>query len=109
MFGVLRPTARLDGPNPYPGEGYSANMHKPLYWFGNLYAVMPLSKEVKLSIGMWSPNGLGVPWENPDEFRGRTINQRVDLRQVSVSAQLAWKLSDEIATRRRTRDSASRT
>jgi len=46
LFGVLRPTARLDGLNPYPGEGYSANMHKPLYWFGNLYGVMSLSKDV---------------------------------------------------------------
>ena len=97
IFGVLRPTARLDGLSPYPGDGYSANMSKPLYWFGNLYALMPLSDEVKLSIGMWSPNGLGVPWQNPDTFRGRAINQRVDLRQLSVSAQLAWKLSDQIA------------
>ncbi len=97
LFGVLRPTARLDGLNPFPGEGYSANMSKSLYWFGNLYAVTSLSKDVKLSVGMWSPNGLGVPWQNPDTFRGRAINQRVDLRQLSVSAQLAWKLSDAIA------------
>ena len=97
LFGVLRPTARLDGLNPYPGEGYSANMHKPLYWFGNLYGVMSLSKDVKLSIGMWSPNGLGVPWQNPDQFRGRVINQRVDLRQVSASVQLAWKMADWLA------------
>jgi long-chain fatty acid transport protein len=97
VFGVLRPTARMDGLNPYPGEGYSANMSKPLYWFGNMYAVTSLNKDLKVSLGMWSPNGLGVPWQSPDTFRGRVINQRTDLRQLAVSAQFAWKLSDEVA------------
>jgi long-chain fatty acid transport protein len=97
LFGVLRPTARLDGLNPFPGEGYTANMHKPLYWFGNLYFVTSLSKDFKVSVGMWSPNGLGVPWQEPDTFRGRVINLRTDLRQLAVSAQFAWKVSDAIA------------
>jgi long-chain fatty acid transport protein len=96
-FLVIRPTARLDGLNPYPGEGYSANMKKGPYWFGYGYGVLSLSKDVKLSAGFWSPNGLGVPWQDPDVFRGRYINQRVDLRQLAVSAQLAWKISDAIA------------
>jgi long-chain fatty acid transport protein len=96
-FGVFRPTARLDGLNPYPGQGYSADMKKSAYWFGHGYGVLSLSKDVKLSAGFWSPNGLGVPWQNPDTFRGRYLNQRVDLRQLAASVQLAWKLSDEIA------------
>jgi long-chain fatty acid transport protein len=96
-FVVLRPTARLDGLNPYPGEGYSADMKKSPYWFGYGYGVLSLSKDVKLSAGFWSPNGLGVPWQDPDTFRGRYIAQRTDLRQLAVSAQLAWKLSDSIA------------
>ena len=96
-FLVLRPTARLDGLDPYPGSDYSANMRKPLYWFGHGYGVMSLSKDLKLSAGLWSPYGLGVPWENPDTFRGRFINQRVDLRQLALGVQLAWKVSDEVA------------
>lgn len=96
-FGVLRPTARLDGLNPYPGEGYSANMSKPLYWFGHGYGVLPLSKDVKLAGGFWSPYGLGVPWQNPDTFRGRVINQRTDLRQLSLGLQLSWRMADWIA------------
>ena len=96
-FLVLRPTARLDGLDPYPGSDYSASMKKSLYWFGHGYGVLSLSKDVKLSAGFWSPYGLGVPWENPDTFRGRYINQRVDLRQLAASVQLAWKMSDYIA------------
>jgi long-chain fatty acid transport protein len=52
---------------------------------------------VKLSAGFWTPNGLGVPWENANTFAGRFINQRNDIRQIAVSAQLAVKLSDSIA------------
>ena len=96
-FAIIRPTAELDGLNPYPGAGYHAEMSNALYGIGHGYAVLPLSESVKLSVGFWTPNGLGVPWDNPDTFAGRFINQRVDLRQVSVSAQLAFKLSDWVA------------
>jgi long-chain fatty acid transport protein len=96
-FAILRPTARLDGLSPYPGDGYSASMSKSPYGIGHAYAVLPLSDSVKLSAGFWTPFGLGVPWENPDNFRGRFISQRVDLRQIAASAQLAVKLSDWVA------------
>jgi long-chain fatty acid transport protein len=98
-FAILRPTARLDGlsPSPFFGAGYSASMSKSLYGIGHGYGVLPLSDSVKLSVGFWSPNGLGVPWENPNAFAGRYISQRTDLRQLAVSAQLAVKLSDWVA------------
>jgi long-chain fatty acid transport protein len=72
-------------------------MSKGLYGIGHGYGVLPLSDSVKLSAGFWTPNGLGVPWENQDTFAGRFISQRVDLRQLAVSAQLAVKLSDWVA------------
>src|SRR5450759_5816100 len=96
-FAILRPTARFDGQSPYPGDGYSASMSKSLYGIGHGYGVLPLSDGVKLSVGFWTPNGLGVPWQNQDAFRGRFISQRSDLRQIAVSAQLAVKLSDWVA------------
>ncbi|MGA7992212.1 MAG: outer membrane protein transport protein [Thermoanaerobaculia bacterium] len=97
VFGVFRPTAKLEGLNPYPGEGYTASMKKEAYWLAHGYGVLSLSKDVKLSAGLWSPNGLGIPWDNPDTFRGRVIAQRTDLRQLAVGVQLAVKLSDTVA------------
>jgi long-chain fatty acid transport protein len=96
-FAIIRPTAEIDGLSPYPGAGYEAEMSNVLYAIGHGYGVLPLSKDVKLAVGFWTPNGLGVPWDNPDTFAGRYINQRVDLRQAAVSAQLAVKLSDWLA------------
>ena len=96
-FIILRPTAEFDGASPFPGDGYHAEMSKSLYAIGHGYGVLPLSNDVKLTVGFWSPHGLGVPWENPDTFSGRFLSQRVDIRQIAVSAQLAFKLSDSIA------------
>jgi long-chain fatty acid transport protein len=96
-FAILRPTAHFDGVSPFPGDGYHAEMSKSLYGIGHGYGVLPLSNDAKLAVGFWTPNGLGVPWEEPDTFRGRFLSQRVDLRQLAVSAQLAVKLADFLA------------
>ena len=96
-FIILRPTAEFDGASPFPGDGYHAEMSKELYAIGHGYGVLPLSNDVKLAVGFWSPHGLGVPWENPDTFSGRFLSQRTDIRQIAVSAQLAVKLSDSVA------------
>jgi long-chain fatty acid transport protein len=96
-FVILRPTAELNGLSPYPGDGYRTDMKKSLYWIGNGYGVLPLTSDLKLAAGFWTPYGLGVPWQDPDNFRGRFINQRVDLRMVSISAQLSYKLADWLA------------
>ncbi|MDL2718987.1 MAG: outer membrane protein transport protein [Acidobacteriota bacterium] len=96
-FLILRPTAQFDGFSPFPGDGYHAEMKKSLYAIGHGYGLMTLSKDVKLAVGLWTPAGLGVPWENPDTFSGRFLSQRTDIRQVALSAQLAVKLSDAVA------------
>jgi len=96
-FLIFRPTAEFDGTAPFPGNGYHAEMRKSVYGIGHGYAVLSLSKDVKLAAGVWTPAGLGVPWENPDTFAGRFISQRADIRQVAIGVQLAVKLSDAVA------------
>lgn len=96
--GVLRPTANFTGSSPYPGDGYYTGMAKPLYFFGNGYMVVPLQPgKLNLAAGFWSPAGLGTPWKEPDQFAGRYINQRADIRQVALSAQISWKATDWLA------------
>ncbi len=97
-FLVVRPSAHMDGQNPYPGVGYSTNMVKEPYWFGHGYAVFPLKPgSINLAAGFWSPYGLGVPWQNPDAFAGRFLAQRTDIRQIAGSVQISAKLADWIA------------
>ena len=97
-FFILRPSAHFDGGNPYPGTGYSANMKKVLYYMGSGYMVVPLKPgSINIAAGFWSPAGLGVPWAYPDQWAGRFISQRVDLRQVAGSVQISAKLTDWLA------------
>jgi long-chain fatty acid transport protein len=98
VFLVMRPSAHFEGGNPYPGGGYTTNMEKPLYYMGNGYMVVPIKPGVfNVSAGFWSPAGLGIPWAYPDQYAGRFISQRVDIRQVAASVQFAVKLADWIA------------
>ncbi len=73
-------------------------MEKDLYYLGSGYMVVPIKPGVfNVSAGFWTPAGLGVPWAYPDQWAGRFISQRVDLRQVAGSVQLSFKLADWIA------------
>ena len=97
-FLILRPTADFTGGNPYPGTADSNSMKSSTYWMGNGYGVIPIKPgSINVAVGFWTPAGLGVPWSNPDSFSGRFISQRVDLRQVALSAQISAKLADWIA------------
>jgi long-chain fatty acid transport protein len=97
-FGIIRPTAEFTGSSPYPGDGYTAKMSNPLYFIGNGYGVLPLQPgKLNLAVGFWTPAGLGTPWENSEQFAGRYINQRADIRQVALSAQISWKATDWLA------------
>lgn len=97
-FAIIRPTGEFTGANPYPGPTSTAAESKALYWIGNGYGVYPIKPgSINVAVGFWTPFGLGVPWQNPDSFSGRFISQRVDLRQVAISAQISAKLADWIA------------
>jgi long-chain fatty acid transport protein len=97
-FLVFRPSAHMDGQNPYPGTDYSTNMAKDTYWLGHGYAVLPIRPgSINLAAGFWTPFGLGGPWSNPNAFAGRFLSQRADIRVLAASVQISAKLADWIA------------
>ncbi|MBK6405726.1 MAG: outer membrane protein transport protein [Holophagales bacterium] len=100
MAGVtlIIPTSKMEeGYNPYPGQGYQAEMTDQFFFPPNLYASYGLSECVSLSFGTWFPFGLATRWDNPDEFRGRFLSQYADLKQYAAGLQIAWKINDVIS------------
>lgn len=100
MAGVtlIFPNSKLDrGANPYPGEDYTAKQESMIFFPPNLYASYGLSECLNLSLGTWFPFGLSTDWQDPDNFRGQYISQRVDLRQFALGLQLGWKINDYIS------------
>lgn len=100
MMGVtlILPTSKLEeGYNPYPGQGYQAEMADQFFFPPNFYASYGLSECVSLSFGTWFPFGLATRWDNPDEFRGRFLSQYADLKQYAAGLQIAWKINDVLS------------
>ena len=100
MVGVtlIRPVSKLDeGYDPYPGQGYQAEMTDQFFFPPNRYASYGLSDCVSLSFGTWFPFGLATKWENPDQFRGRFLSQYADLKQYAAGLQVAWQVNDVLA------------
>jgi len=86
---------------PFPGEGYTAKQEghvqvPPVHF----YVTTPLPgrfKDINLSIGAWTPFGLSTKWEDPNNFRGRFLSQRADLRHLAMGFQLSAKLTPWLA------------
>ncbi len=100
MAGVtlIVPTSKMEeGYDPYPGQGYQAEMKDQFFFPPNFYSSYGLSDSVSLSFGTWFPFGLATRWDNPDEFRGRFLSQYADLKQYAASLQIAWQVNDVLA------------
>jgi long-chain fatty acid transport protein len=91
---LIAPRVKLDGANPYPGDGYHADMKNQIFFPPNLYVAYPVTQKFVLSLGTWFPYGLSTAWQNQDQFAGRYLSQRVDLRTYALSLQGAVELTD---------------
>lgn len=99
MVGVtlIFPKSEFTGANPFPGEGYQAKQKSQIFFPPNLYLSYPVAPKFNLTFGTWFPYGLSTAWDDPDNFAGRFLSQRVDLRTYAVSLQGSVQLADWIA------------
>ena len=51
--------------------------------------------DLALGIGVYAPFGLGVEWDDPENWIGRALSYNVDLATVYVSPTIAWKINDQ--------------
>lgn len=86
--------ASFEGANPYPGQGYGVDMKQQTFVLPQFYVAAPVAKGFTVALGAWAPFGLSTAWEDPDNFRGRFLSQRVDLRQFAVGLQAAYQVTD---------------
>ena len=98
MAGVtlIAPTQDFTGDSPYPGEGYTASQEEQIFYPPHFYFAMPLSPKVNLTLGFFTPFGLGTWWDQED-FRGRYISKRADLMVFDLGGQVSWKICDRLA------------
>ena len=83
------------GASPYPGDGYRATQKTQTFFPPHGYLIIPLSDRVSFGFSATTPFGLGTHWD--DDFAGRFISKRVDIKVFDLSPNLAFKLSDNLA------------
>ncbi len=78
------------GVDPYPGYGnteamVNGNFFPPMFYWTN-----HLGPSWAYGVGVNSPFGLGVEWQDPESFAGRERVTKAILQTVSGSLSLAW-------------------
>ncbi len=85
--------AELEGANPFPGEGYTAEQKDLSQLLPHIGWLQPVNDTFKLGIGVNAPFGLTTEWEDPDAFAGRFLSTKAALRAVDINPTLGWKVS----------------
>jgi long-chain fatty acid transport protein len=89
---LSRSKADFQGASPYPGAADSEHIQKQVFFLPNLYAVVPLTTELNFGLGINAPYGLGLRWENPEQFSGRFISQNAVIKSADINPVFSFKL-----------------
>jgi len=85
--------ASLEGADPFPGAGYSAEQETLSEFPPHAYWVQPMGGTWTFGLGVFTPFGLTTEWEDPNEFRGRFLSSRASLTAVDVNPTLGWRVT----------------
>ncbi|HEY2955510.1 MAG TPA: outer membrane protein transport protein [Candidatus Eisenbacteria bacterium] len=89
---LLQPFTSFAGVAPHPGFGVTEEMKAQQFYPPTAYFTHHFPTGWALGLGLNSPFGLGVDWKNPDQFTGRYIVARANLRTISSSLVAAHTL-----------------
>ncbi|HKF45505.1 MAG TPA: outer membrane protein transport protein [Thermoanaerobaculia bacterium] len=88
---ITKTEGEVAGANPYPGAGRVEDEHKTTFVLPTIYAVMPLTNEINLGLGIFSQYGLAFRWDNPDQFSGRFISQNAMIQSLDINPVLSFQ------------------
>lgn len=78
------------GTDPFPGYGVTEAMENGNFFPPTAYWASRINPSFAYGIGLNSPFGLGVEWQDPEQFTGRERVTKATLRAINASASLAW-------------------
>ena len=85
--------SEFQGANPFPGEGYTAELETLSEFLPHAYYVAPINTTFKWGVAVNAPFGLVTEWKDPSEFAGRFISSKAALRAVDVVPTIGWQIS----------------
>jgi len=90
-------TQEFEGANPFPGVGLEEEQKTLSEFPPHAYWVEPLNDRWTFGLGVNSPFGLVVDWDNPAGFSGRFISAKSSLVVLDVNPNVAVKLTDDFS------------
>ena len=91
---LLQPVTSFAGWNPYPGYGVTEEMERQSFFPPAVYVAQKLGARAAWGAGINAPFGLGVEWKDPDQFTGRYIVTKADLKTVNGAVTGALAVND---------------
>jgi len=92
---LITSSSKFRGDNPFPGAGYKTEQEDQVFYPPHFHYSAPLAGNFRWGLSMMSPFGLGTWW--PDNYAGRFISKRIDLKVFDVNPHVSWKLADNFA------------
>ena len=93
--GAGLPSTNPNYPEPRVADGESLDVN--FVPVPNVYAARALSSKAYVGLGLYAPYGLGLKWEDPESFSGRTSVQELALRTFFITPAIALRLTDQVA------------
>lgn len=93
----IHPSTSFTGAEPFPGSSVTEDGDVGILIPPTFYYTHPFSERVAFGIGVHAPFGLQTKWADPDNFSGRYISTRADLKSFALNPTVAFKLEDRLA------------
>lgn len=91
---LIIPRATFAGSNPFPGFGVTEKYKRNVFFPSNLYLSHQFSENLVGGIAVFNPFGLGVEWNDADEFSGRHIAYSTTFRSFYFNPNMFVLLDD---------------
>jgi long-chain fatty acid transport protein len=85
------------GVDPYPGYGITEEMKNQTFPLPSAYYARRFGESWAAGLGVNVPFGLGIEWKKPDQFTGRYIVTKADLRAVNVGLTAAYAFNPMVS------------
>jgi len=90
---LLTPVTSFAGVEPFPGFGVTEEMERQIFPLPAFYYAHRFGERWAAGLGVNTPFGLGVEWKDPDQFTGRYIVTKADLKGVNLGLSGAYEIN----------------
>jgi long-chain fatty acid transport protein len=85
--------SQFQGADPSPGSSVTAEQADNLVTPSHIYFVQPINQAVTFGFGFNNPFGLVTEWDDPDNFAGRFLSTRAELKTYDLTPSLGWQVT----------------